>query len=340
VEQANARHALKQAALDVASDAGLKAANAMVEAAQKRADAARQQVKADDANLKFKQVTAERQERLAKDGAVTEQALDDARAQFEVAQAAMASSAAKMAAAEADLAKARAGVAAAEGEILIARADVKLAAAEVKKIKSMLRYRRIIAPFDGVITERWVDRGAMAQAATSTRSQPLFAIQRIDKVRVFFDVPEPDVPFVQPGKTAVSVQPYGSVVHAIEGKVTRYASALDPATRTMKVEVDLDNPGELLKGGVFARVTAQVQQQATALTIPAEALITEGDRRSVYVVRDGRAVQVPVKTGLDNGTRIEITSGLDERDWIVTTGKGNISAGVQVAAVPEKGSRN
>lgn len=339
LDEAKARQASKQSSLEVARDAGLKAASAMVEAAHRKLDAARQQAKADAADLKLKQIIAERQEQLAKDEAVTRQSLDDARAQLEVAQARAASSAAKVAAAEADLNSAQAGVAAAEGQIAIAKADVSVAAAAVKKIEAMLQYCHIVAPFDGVITQRWVDPGAMAQAATSTRSQPLFSIQRIDTVRVFFDVPEPEVPFVQPGKMEVSVQPYGSAAGATEGKVTRYASALDPATRTMKVEVDLNNPGESLKGGMFAKVRASVQGQAAALTIPAEALVTEANQTFVYVVRDGRAVHAPVKVGLDDGARIEITSGLKEDDWVITTGKGLVSAGAQVTAVPTTESK-
>jgi multidrug efflux pump subunit AcrA (membrane-fusion protein) len=111
-----------------------------------------------------------------------------------------------------------------------------------------------VAPFTGVVTRRLVNPGDLVQAATGTRTVPLFTVQQLDTVRIFADVPEASAVDIRPGWTA-AVKLYEAPERVVNGAVTRVASALDPATRTMRVEIDLPNRDETLLPGMYAQVT-------------------------------------------------------------------------------------
>src|SRR5258705_1859333 len=152
--------------------------------------------------------------------------------------------------ANAEIAKADLGVAEANRDLAANQVDV--AAATVEKVKALLAYTQIVAPFDGVVARRQVNRGALVQAATATRTTPsagsLFTVQRIDTIRVFCDVPENDVPQLHVGHPAI-VKPSGFDGKPFIGKVTRFSLRLDPETRNMRTEIDLPNPQERLYPG-------------------------------------------------------------------------------------------
>lgn len=206
---------------------------------------------------------------------------------------------------------------------------------QIKKIETLLKSAQIVAPFDGVVTRRMIDKGALVQAATTNRTMLLLTVQRIDTVRIFIDVPETDVAFIKPGSSA-KVKPYG-LKATLDGKVARIASSLNPATRTMRTEIDLPNSNRTLLHGMYAQVTLHMDERVNAMTIPASALLTEGKEQFVYIVADGQAMRKIVKTGLDDGLRIEVKEGLREDDWVVVTGKGLIFPGSAVKAVPNSG---
>jgi len=142
----------------------------------------------------------------------------------------------------------------------LAEADLQAAKAEAERLQALLQYDKIVAPFDGVVTRRLVNPGDLVQAATSTRTAPLFTLQKLDMVRVFADVPEASVAGIRPGLPA-DVKLYGPAGVTVHGTVTRIATALDPATRTMRVEIDLPNPGEKLLPGMYAQVTLGPEPQ-------------------------------------------------------------------------------
>jgi RND family efflux transporter MFP subunit len=126
-----------------------------------------------------------------------------------------------------------------------------------------VQYNRIAAPFDGVVTRRLVNPGDLVQAALSTRTTPLFTIQQIDTVRVLADVPEWSAVGIHPG-LASEVTLYGPGEIIFHGSVTRTATAIDPATRTMRVEIDLPNPEGTLLPGMYANVTLRPAPRPTA----------------------------------------------------------------------------
>jgi RND family efflux transporter MFP subunit len=225
--------------------------------------------------------------------------------------------------ANADIAKADLGVA--EANRVLAANQVDLAAATVEKIKTLLAYTQIVAPFDGVVARRRVNRGDLVQAATATRTTPsagsLFTVQRIDTIRVFCDVPENDVPHLHVGDPAI-VKPAGFDGKPFIGKVTRFSLRLDPETRNMRTEIDLPNPKEQLYPGTYAEVSLEMNRRPDALTVPTAAVGSDGDGNFVYTVTDNRITRVAVKTGLTDNGRIEVTAGLSEETPVVASTRG------------------
>src|SRR5882762_8544749 len=225
--------------------------------------------------------------------------------------------------ANAEIAKADLGVAEANRDLAANQVDV--AAATVEKIKTLLAYTQIVAPFDGVVARRQVNRGDLVQAATATRTTPsagsLFTVQRIDTIRVFCDVPENDVPHLHVGDPAI-VKPSGFDGKPFIGKVTRFSLRLDPETRDMRTEIDLPNPKEQLYPGTYAEVSLEMNRRPGALTVPATAVGADDDGNFVYTIADNRITRLAVKTGLTDNDRIEVTAGLSEETPVVASTRG------------------
>jgi len=224
-----------------------KAAAAAVEQSRTALEVSKRQAIGARSEQRLAEATLKRQEELFADKAATSQQIDEVRAKAEVARSAAEVAEAKIAAAEADLESARAAQA-------VAKANVDIAAAGVQKAEAMAAYTRITAPFDGVVTRRAVSPGDLVQAATNSRTNLLFTVQQIDKIRVFCDVPEASAAMVAVGDAA-EVKLYGPAGQTVRGSVTRLASAVSPETRTMRVEVDLDNREGRLRPGMYAHVT-------------------------------------------------------------------------------------
>jgi RND family efflux transporter MFP subunit len=140
-----------------------------------------------------------------------------------------------------------------QAKVILADANLRAVNAEVERLQALLHYDKVVAPFDGVVTRRLVNPGDLVQAATATRTTPLFTVQELDVVRVFADVPEANAAGIRSGQAA-EIKLYGTAA-VIHGAVTRLATALDPETRTMRVEIDLPNPDEMLLPGAYAQVT-------------------------------------------------------------------------------------
>jgi RND family efflux transporter MFP subunit len=218
--------------------------------------------------------------------------------------------------AKAAIAKADLGVA--EANSALAANQVDLAAATVERIKTLIAYSQVVAPFDGVMARRLVNRGDLVQAPTASRTTPLFTVQRIDTIRVFCDVPENDVPRLHIGDPAI-VKPSGFDGKPFIGKVTRFSLRLDPETRNMRTEIDLPNPDERLYPGMYAEVSLEMNRHPDALTVPAPAVGSDGDGSFVYTITDNRITRLAIKSGLIDNGRIEVTAGLSEETPVVTT---------------------
>jgi len=279
---------------------------------QSALETARRQVDHDRANRTLQDITLKRQEALFKDQWVPAQMVDQTRA---------------------DAAVAKANVGVAKANRTLAAHQIDLAAATVEKTKALLAYSQIVAPFDGVVARRLVNRGDLVQAPTGTLMTPLFTVQRIDTIRVFCDVPENDVPLVHIGDPAI-VKPSGLEGKPFIGKVTRFSLRLDPETRNMRTEIDLPNPEEHLYPGMYAEVSLEMNRHPDALTVPSAAVGTDSAGNFVYTVTDNQIARLAIKIGLTDNGRTEVTAGLSKDTPVVTTFRGAPSPGTAVQPSP------
>ena len=265
---------------------------------------ARAKVAQQEANIRNAKLTLDRMQALIKDQFVSQQDLDNAQVTFDAAIAAQ------------DSLRAQVN----QMEVALAQAETNLA------------YSYIRAPFAGYIAERNLDPGAYVSGATtstSTMSRGILGLHDIETVRTLIEVVEKDVPLVQIGQKAeVRAEAYPDRV--FEGTVTRIVQALNRATRTMTVEVDLPNKNHLLKGGMFARVEVLVGKHARAVQIPIDAVSRLEDLQYVYIVRDGQAQRVEVEIGLRDDNRVEITKGLTGSEQVIVSGKDLVHDGTPV----------
>ncbi|MBW8036724.1 MAG: efflux RND transporter periplasmic adaptor subunit, partial [Planctomycetes bacterium] len=255
------------------------------------------------AREKLDEITAKRQEQLAADKAISQQVLDEALSQF-----------------------------------AIAKADTKVAESEVARMRTLLEYATITAPFDGVITARNFDHGAFVRSAADGQTQPLFALAKTDKIRLVIHVPEPDVPFVRAGtKVEVKIQCLNGEM--VESAVMRTSMALNSNTRTMRAEVDLNNKNGQLTPGMYAQVSVKLEVKEDAMLIPSKAIRVRGRDISVFVSRDGVARSCDVEIGYDDGIWVEIVGGqLKDNDLIITSASSTIASGAPIAAILQEDS--
>jgi len=196
-------------------------------------------------------------------------------------------------------------------------------------------YEIIKAPFDGIITARNVDPGAMvaqATASTTASGSPIFLMATLTPLRIYADVPQSAAPFIKNGdQVMVTVGEYPG--RPFPGTVTRHQNALDAETRTMRVEVDLDNRDSALLPGMYAILALAVTTPAGVPMVPDDALIFHGGKVLVPVVRDGHMHLAPVTLGYDNGINVEVTSGIGEDDVVAVNVGQSAREGEMVQAV-------
>ena len=216
------------------------------------------------------------------------------------------------------------------------RAQVQQMDVALAQAVTNLAYASIRAPFAGYIAERNLDPGAYVSgttASTSTMSRGILSVHDVETVRTLIEVVEKDVPLVKVGQRAdVRAEAYPNEV--FEGTVTRIVQALNRATRTMTVEVDLPNKDHRLKGGMFARVEVLVGKHPQAIQIPLDAVSRLEESQYVYVVKDGKAHQVPVELGARSDNRVEVVKGLTGDEQVIVSGKDLVSEGAAVQTQP------
>jgi RND family efflux transporter MFP subunit len=203
--------------------------------------------------------------------------------------------------------------------------------AQQQQVSSMADYSRIVAPFDGVITSRYADTGALIQAGTSNAgSAPVVKIAQISTLRLRLPVPDDIVPFVHDGDAA-SIR-IDALNRTLTGKVARTTDALDPATRTMQVELDVPNRDGSLSPGMYAEVTLNIKRAQDALVVPVQAVDREGPQATVLVINPQDRVETrTVQTGLATANRVEILSGLREGEKVIVANQSSFQAGELVS---------
>jgi RND family efflux transporter MFP subunit len=203
------------------------------------------------------------------------------------------------------------------------------AKAEADRYKTLSDYTRVLAPFDGVITKRFVDNGSLVEAGTSSNTGPVVELAQSDLLRLRFPVPEAETPLVHVGGgVGIAVD---ALHRVFAGKIARDSWDIDRSTRTMIVEVDVPNSEGVFKAGMYASVTLSVQDADGVLAIPLQAL-SAGDAPTVLVVgKDNRVEARGVVVGMRTASLAEIRSGLSEGDLVVVGDRSGLDPGSVVS---------
>jgi RND family efflux transporter MFP subunit len=212
-----------------------------------------------------------------------------------------------------------------------ARNQLDVSSAEQKQLSAMSDYARIVSPFDGVITKRYVDTGALVQAGTSSNTQalPVVSVAQADLFRLTLPVPESAVPMIRLGTTVtVHVQ---ALNRDFEGKVARFANEVNQETRTMHTEVDVHNADRTIVEGMYAEVKLTLAKKDDALTVPIQAVNREGARMTVLVVNSNDQIEErEVHLGIEGANQVEVVSGLKPNDRVVLGSRSDFRPGERV----------
>ena len=258
------------------------------------------QMRTDQANEAFAKVTADRYAKLAAQGLIAQQTADQYLAQY-------------------------------KADVATVQADE----ANVARLQNLQDFKHISAPYDGIVTQRNLNLGALVDAGSGGSN--LFVIADTSTLRVYVDVPETYAASVHVGMPAdVSLNTYGA--KPITGTVARTADALDPNTRTLRTEIDVSNTEQRLLPGVYANVKLQVATATRNYIVPANVLLFRSEGLRIALVDGQQRVHLqPVTLGRDFGSTVEITEGLNDGDRIVLSPPDSLSEGQQVKiAEPNK----
>jgi RND family efflux transporter MFP subunit len=304
-----ARAGLEQAKATLQqSDAGLNQAKANLEQA--------------NANQEISRLSYTRWDRLVTRGVVSKQAADERRTDFSAKQAEVAASEASIHTAEANIVAQRANLGAAQAAIAAQQANVR-------RLEEMRGFERVVAPFDGVITERKVERGDLVTAGSGS-DRNLFSIAQPQTLRIQVNVPQAFSVDLHPGQTAEVIVAERPGDH-FEGKVVRTANALNAASRTLLTEVQLPNKDGRLLPGMYSQVKFIVPASRAVVIVPADTLVVNSQGTRAIVVSPRHTLHyVPIQVGRDFGTSVEILDGLKAGETVVSNPADTLSEGQRV----------
>lgn len=221
------------------------------------------------------------------------------------------------------------------------QASVDSMTANVHRLEQLQSFEKVYAPFSGVITARNTDIGALINAGAGGVPQEMFHMAAVNKLRVYVAVPEVYLQAAQAGaKAALNLDEFQG--ETFMGTIIRNSDSIDYASRTLNVEVDVDNPQDRIKTGSYVLVHLKLPQNAHAvtqpLTIPANTLLFRSEGLRVGVVRNGHAELVPLKIGRDFGSTVEVVAGLQPTDRLIINPSDSLTSGSPVqASAPQAG---
>lgn len=287
------------------------------------------------AATKFRQKEYVRHIELTQQRAIDFRLADEKQKEYESALAAEKEAKAEVEAAEAGLAEAVADVVTAKANVAAARANVRLLEAREEAANILVQYLKLVSPYDGVVTNRNYHRGAFIQSAAQGQPLPVLSVARTNMMRVVVYVPDRDVPLLDRGDEAV-VRIDALDGEEFRGTVARYSQYEDPANRTMRAEIDLENPTGRLREGMYGGVTILLERPSEHLMVPSGALHerTSGGSGMLFVVHGDVAREAEVRVGRDDGIRAEIIDGLSDDDLVVVSYSGSLEDGEPVEAEP------
>jgi RND family efflux transporter MFP subunit len=214
-----------------------------------------------------------------------------------------------------------------------AQADLAAAEANVSRLRSLQGFNRVTAPFDGVLTRRNVDVGDLINAGNGGAGQALFSLAQVDPLRLYIYVPQVYANQVKIGDT-VGVSLAERAGEHYQGSIARTARAIDPATRTLQVEIRVPNPGGELFSGAYVQVELPIKGDQAATVVPTNVLLFRPEGPRVAVVdQSGHVRLAPVKLGTDYGTSVEVLTGLGANDRIIVNPADSLADGDVVTLV-------
>lgn len=295
-------------------DQQVRQAQSSVQQNEAALEQARANLEQGKTNLQLARVTAERWSNLSAKRAVSKQENDQYQAQY---QAQVAS------------------VQALEKAIAAAQSNIESAKANLARLQEMQAFKQVRAPFDGVVTARNTDVGALINAGNGGPAQELFHVASTARLRVYVSVPQVYSRAAVPGVVADLTLAEFPGRH-FPGKLVRTAEAIDASTRTLLTEVDVENPSATLLPGSYAQVHLKLASAAPSLILPVNALLFRSEGLRVGVVRNGEQAElVPVTLGNDYGTEVEVVSGISEGDSVIVNPPDSLLPGATVRVAAE-----
>jgi RND family efflux transporter MFP subunit len=261
------------------------------------------------ANRDLAQVTWERNSKLVKDGWTTQQQGDTDRLTLQARDAAVA----------------------------VAAANITAQEAQLRVLSQQKAYQSVVAPFDGVITQRNIDIGSLVQADAASGTV-LFALMNSDVIRIQLYVPQDDAFGVTPGTQAVVRVPE-MPGREFAGTVARIADALQPGSRTLLTEIDVPNPDHALSPGLYCRVELRIPRKTPSMIVPSEAIIFNRDGLSVAVVENGLVHIRSITSVRDFGTSMEVSAGVVTGDNVILNPQVDLAEGRKVTATSTNAAR-
>jgi RND family efflux transporter MFP subunit len=221
---------------------------------------------------------------------------------------------------------------AAETKDAVTAATLAAAKAEVEQNELLLSYTKITAPFDGVVTKRYADPGALIQKGTtsSTQSQPLIRLSEIKRLRLDFPISESYAQSIALGNAVeIKLDSSGETLH---GTIARFSHKISTDTRTMETEVEVPNPSLKIIPGMYATVVVKTQERLNAITVPVDAVSGLKNPTVYLVTPDQRVEERAIKLGLETPSQYEVLSGLQPGDRVIVGHRSDVQIGEKVQA--------
>ncbi len=261
--------------------------------------AARGTVKQGEANFEFARVTAQRWQTLAKKQVVSKQENDQNQGAYQASAASLSSS-----------------------------------KANVAQLEALQRFKDVIAPFDGTITRRAIDVGSLVSQGSGAAGTALFTLAQTDPLRIFVDAPQAEAPLISVGMEA-KILVRERADRDFSGKVTRTAGALDPTSRTLRVEVQIPNHDGALFAGMYGQVKFTLRDKAAPIVIPANAFVFRPEGTQVALVAEGNKIHWQnIEVDRDFGEYMEVPKGLPENAAVVVNPTDDLTEGLVVEPKP------
>lgn len=319
--------ALLQAKADLLkAKAGYETSEAnLKESVAKQATAEAAVVKA-KSNVSYATVTAKRWNDLCERGTVSQQSRDEKVRLLDTTSAELDEQ-------NANLRAAKAAVEASKAAVKEAQANVQAKGADVARLSAEQSFQKVLAPFDGVITLRKVDPGALITKGSMSNSPELYQMAKIDALRIYVSVPQRIARYLKTGMVAnVNVPEYPE--RKFEGSVTNVSGALDPNTRTRQTEIKIENKDHALLPGMYAEITISTLRDQDWVRVPGTTVVTRTDGLYVAIVQDGRVHYQPITLGRDYGDEVEVRLGLKGGETVVVSPSDDLREGESVQSQP------